>query len=102
MATTNDNGSGETTRDDAWERDPDTVREDPPENWPPPAAAAALLPPNGEYEIDAQTLWADDAHAWEEELQTSPDIFLEPDDALIAAIEAASAPPPEYYAMRRR
>jgi hypothetical protein len=100
MATNNDNGSN--TRDDAWERDPDTVREDPPENWPPPAASAALAAPSGQYEIDAQTLWADDALAWEDELQTSPDIFSEPDEALIAAIEAASAPPPEYYATRRR
>jgi hypothetical protein len=101
MTTNNDNGGSETVRDDAWERDPDTIREDPPENWPPPAAAA-LMPPTGDYEVDGQTLWSDDAGAWEEELQTSPDVFAEPDDAVVAAIEAASAPPPEYYAARRR
>jgi hypothetical protein len=45
--------------------------------------AAVVIPSDAELE----TLWADDVQAWDEELQTAPDLFDEP-----AAEDAFSAP----------
>jgi hypothetical protein len=76
MATTRQDTKGRAA-DDSWQRDPDTVRED-----------GATIDP------DPKTLWVDDARAWDEELQTAPDIFAEPcdEDGLVSPADLRPHP----------